>query len=143
MLILSNWKISFPSTISLANGCTIYSHIHTYINTYSQSARVPVVITVAQSSRARAYIQPVSQRLEPEPEHTYINTYINTFFVASGFMLNPCNSGVFSLNTGPQKPCEGTVPQHKKNQYKHKKKIQKHLKTSLTFATIQKLSETI
>ena len=61
--------------------------MHTYINTYSQSARVPVVITVAlefPSPSINTYIQPVSQRLEPEPEHTYINTYINTFLLQVG-----------------------------------------------------------
>ena len=65
-----------------SNGCTIYSHIHTYINTYSQSARVPAVITVAlefPSPSINTYIQPVSQHLERELEHKYI-TYIHTFY---------------------------------------------------------------
>ena len=60
----------------------IHTYIHTYINTYSQSARVPVVITVAlefPSPSINTYIQPVSQHLEREPEHKYI-TYIHTFY---------------------------------------------------------------
>ena len=76
-----------------------------YVHTYSHS--VP--------DNIHKYIQPFRTG-----QHTYIHT--NLIFCCKWVWVNQCNSGVFSLNTGPQKPGEGTVPQQ------HLKKIQNILK---------------